>query len=161
MPGDSLLAALGDLEVWLAGADAIPNVLREIGRLRELTYREADKAAGHSVARGAFDTGCRHLVLWNAATREIAGACRMGLSEELVDMRDGDGFCPHGLLRPDAGLLRRLGPCLELGSSFVAPACQSNPHLMTRFMGAAGWEGFCETHHARGSKPGGNPAPTE
>ena len=130
LPGDNLLAAHGDLEVWLAGADTIPNVLLEIGRLRELTFRGVGEGTGNGRDLDAFDTHYRHLILWNAATREIAGAYRMGLSDELLARNGRDGFYTHTLFRFHPSFLHRLGPSLELGRSFVIAAYQRKPYSL-------------------------------
>ncbi len=130
LPGDALLAAHGDLEVWLAGADAIPNILNEIGRLRELTFREVGEGTGRARDLDAFDTHYRHLFLWNAATREIAGAYRMGLGDELLARNGRDGFYTHTLFRFHPSFLPSLGPSLELGRSFVTPAYQRKPYSL-------------------------------
>ena len=130
LPGDALLAAHGDLEVWLAGADAIPNILGEIGRLRELTFRGVGEGTGRARDLDAFDTHYRHLFLWNAASREIAGAYRMGLSDELLARSGRDGFYTHTLFRFHPAFLPGLGPSLELGRSFVTPAYQRKSHSL-------------------------------
>ena len=130
LPGDALLAAHGDLEVWLAGADAIPNILNEIGRLRELAFREVGEGTGLARDLDAFDTHYRHLFLWNAATREIAGAYRMGLSDELLARNGRDGFYTHTLFRFHPAFLQRLGPSMELGRSFVIAAYQRKPYSL-------------------------------
>ena len=130
LPGDCLLAAHGDLEVWLAGADSIPNILNEIGRLRELTFRAVGEGTGRARDLDAFDIHYRHLFLWNAATREIAGAYRMGLSDELLARNGRDGFYTHTLFRFHPSFLPRLGPSMELGRSFVTAAYQRKPHSL-------------------------------
>lgn len=130
LSGDSLLAAHGDLEVWLASADAIPNVLLEIGRLRELTFRGVGEGTGHDRDLDAFDTHYRHLILWNAATKEIAGSYRMGLSDELLARSGRNGFYTHTLFRFHPSFLPRLGPSLELGRAFVIAAYQRKPHSL-------------------------------
>ncbi|MEI6606793.1 MAG: lysophospholipid acyltransferase family protein [Verrucomicrobiota bacterium] len=130
LPGDALLAAHGDLEVWIAGADAIPNILNEIGRLRELTFRDVSEGTGRARDLDAFDTHYRHLFLWNAASREIAGAYRMGLSDELLARNGRDGFYTHTLFRFHPAFLQRLGPSMELGRSFVTTAYQRKPYSL-------------------------------
>jgi len=130
LPGDSLLAAHGDLEVRIATADAIPHTLLEIGRLRELTFRGAGEGTWRACDLDGFDAHYRHLFLWNRRTREIAGAYRIGLSDELHARSGRGGFYTHTLFRFHPEFLRRLGPCMELGRSFVIPAYQRKPHSL-------------------------------
>ena len=127
LPASTRLAAQAGLEVRLASADDIPHVLREIGRLREVTFRKVGEGTGLARDLDGFDPHYRHLFLWNPTKREIAGAYRLGLSDELLAHRGCDGFYTRTLFRFDASFLRVLGPCLELGRSFVVPDYQRKP----------------------------------
>ena len=73
-----------EFAVHLAAADAIPNVLREIGRLRELTFCGAGEGTGDPLDLDGFDPHYLHLFLWNKAAREVAGAYRLGPTAELL-----------------------------------------------------------------------------
>ena len=130
LPGDCLLAAHGDLEVYIAEAHAIPHTLRDIGRLRELTFRGVGEGTGRARDFDGFDSHYRHLFLWNPVALEVAGAYRMGLSDELLAHGGRDGFYTHTLFRYHPSFLSRLGPCIEVGRSFVIPAYQRKPHSL-------------------------------
>ncbi len=62
--------------VYVAEGARIPNLLGEIGRLREKTFREVGEGTGKSSDVDLFDRYYRHLILWNAATSEVVGAYR-------------------------------------------------------------------------------------
>lgn len=116
-PG-SLLTKAGDLEVYIAPADAIPNSLLEIGRLREITFRGVGEGTGRSVDLDRFDQHYLHLFAWNAARNEIVGAYRLGGTDVNQDLYTAT------LFKYDAAFLNKLGPALELGRSFVRPEYQ-------------------------------------
>jgi putative hemolysin len=63
LPGDQCLLKSGPFSVWLAESRQIPSVLEEIGRLREITFREAQEGTGHSTDLDRFDEHYRHLFL--------------------------------------------------------------------------------------------------
>lgn len=113
-----------ELAVYAAHADEIPNVLREIGRLRELTFRAVGEGTGRDLDLDSFDRDYRHLFLWNRQTREIAGAYRLARTDEVVARRGIQGLYSRTLFHYDQRLLRRIGPAIELGRSFVRPEYQ-------------------------------------
>jgi putative hemolysin len=113
----------GAFEVFCARAPELPAILPEIGRLRELTFREAGEGTGTSRDLDRFDDTYQHLFVWDRARREIAGAYRIGATD--VVARDGaDGLYTRTLFEYDARLLDHIGPALELGRAFVQPAYQ-------------------------------------
>jgi putative hemolysin len=118
LPTEALLERSGDLEVYLTPATPIPNVLRELGRLREITFREVGEGTGHSIDLDRFDWYYLHLFVWNARKQEIAGAYRLQTSDVTADLYT------RTLFRYDEQFLNAMGPALELGRSFIRPEYQ-------------------------------------
>ena len=118
------LAESGELSVFVATAVEIPNTLLELGRLRELTFRQAGEGTGKSRDLDSFDQYYWHVVLWNAAKRELIGAYRAGSTAEILKARGISGLYTSTLFRFDERLFEKLGPALELGRSFVRPEYQ-------------------------------------
>src|SRR5262249_4214216 len=77
LPAGSLLSRSGDLEVYLSQAIHIPNVLHELGRLREITFRAAGEGTGKRLDTDEFDGHYLHLFVWNARANELVGAYRL------------------------------------------------------------------------------------
>ena len=113
LPRECRLFQSGDLEVYSAQASAIPGILEEIGRLREVTFRAAGEGTGKATDLDRFDSSYLHLFAWNAAKQEIVGAYRLAGTDVTSDLYTATLFKYNG------DFLRKLGPALELGRSFV------------------------------------------
>jgi putative hemolysin len=119
LPETCWLGAQGEFRVGLATAAQIPSLLDEIGRLREITFRAAGEGTGRTRDLDAFDAYYRHLFVWHAGDRAVAGAYRLGLTDAIVAEHGEAGLYTQTLFRYDRRLLDRLSPAIELGRSFV------------------------------------------
>jgi len=119
-----MLLESGALQVFCARAEDLPAVLPEIGRLRELTFRQVGEGTGLSRDLDRFDETYRHLFVWDRVRREIAGAYRVGATDELTARAGVEGLYTRTLFDFDPTLLAQIGPALELGRSFVQPDYQ-------------------------------------
>lgn len=137
---DHLLHDQGPYSVYVARAHEIPHVLAEIGRLRELTFREVGEGTGQGSDLDRFDYRYLHLFLWNESTDEVMGAYRLGLTDELLE-RDGvEGIYSATLFKFKPGFLTKLGPAVELGRSFITSEYQrSYQGLMLLWRGIGEW----------------------
>lgn len=124
LPKDSLLVEAGEFQVVQAQAGDIPLLLREIGRLREMTFRKVGEGTGKSCDLDGFDDHYQHVFLWNVEQREVAGAYRLGRSDELLREFGVKGLYISTLFELKPGFAHQLGPALELGRSFVRPEYQ-------------------------------------
>ena len=124
LSSDQIMIENGEFVVYLAPAAQIPNVLRELGRLREITFREEGEGTGQSVDIDRFDAHYQHLFLWNKANRELAGAYRLTFADETIRQHGLRGLYTSTLFRYDAKLIQQIGPALELGRSFIRPEYQ-------------------------------------
>lgn len=114
-----LLVDTDSAQVFCATAGEIPNILREIGRLREVTFRAVGEGTGQSLDLDAFDDYYRHLFIWNPQEQEIIGAYRLGLSDEILPALGKPGFYTSSLFRYSGQFLRSISPAIELGRSFI------------------------------------------
>ena len=119
LPFERSLVDTPEFTVLLARAREVPNALREIGRLREVTFRQTGEGTGKSFDLDAFDDHYWHLFVWNKEAREIAGAYRLGPSDEILPNSGVAGFYTSSLFHWNHSFLNRTGPALELGRSFV------------------------------------------
>ena len=139
LPEDRCLAENGDLAVYLGTAREMPQLLREVGRLRELTFRGAGEGTGKSRDLDAFDEYYSHILLWHKTRRELVGAYRAGNTAEILTERGISGLYTSTLFRYDERIFQKLGPALELGRSFVRPEYQRQyAPLLLLWKGIAG-----------------------
>jgi putative hemolysin len=124
LPADQCLAQSGSQSVWQATAEQIPHVLREIGRLREFSFRAANEGTGKSMDLDRFDAHYLHLFIWNAEAAEIVGAYRVGATDRIIERHGRKGLYSSTLFDSRMEFFDRLGPALELGRSFVRPEYQ-------------------------------------
>lgn len=114
----------GDNEIYVIDAFNAPNTMREIGRLREIAFRDAGGGTGLECDIDEFDTmptPCRQMIVWNPTDREIVGGYRFILGE---DIRVTDGVpriaTSHMFRFSERFLTEFLPETIELGRSFVA-----------------------------------------
>lgn len=124
LDGSRILFETGDYRAYLIKQAEAPDALRELYRLREVTFRAIGEGSGKAIDTDIFDAAYDHLILWSISNREIVGAYRFGYGSELIKPGDPSGFYSASLLRfgPDAtGLLSR---SMELGRSFIVEKYQ-------------------------------------
>jgi len=124
LPADRCLAENSEMGVYLGMATEIPQLLQEVGRLRELTFRRAGEGTGKSRDLDSFDHYYWHVLLWHKTKQELVGAYRAGSTKEILAERGVAGLYTSTLFRYDERLFEKLGPALELGRSFVRPEYQ-------------------------------------
>lgn len=121
----------GHNEIYIVDASNSPNVMWEIGRLREIAFRSSGGGTGKSADIDEFDTmeePCQQLVVWNPEAEEIIGGYRFLLGENI--RYDADGT-PHiamsHMFRYSSDFLHNYLPyTIELGRSFVSVEYQSS-----------------------------------
>ncbi|MCP5489284.1 MAG: lysophospholipid acyltransferase family protein [Verrucomicrobia bacterium] len=135
---DRKLVVNGALEVYYAEPREIPHILREIGRLRELTFRVVGEGTGQAIDIDRYDDYYLHLFIWNRETREIVGAYRLGKTDVILKQLGMQGLYTNSLFRYRKKLLSKINPALEMGRSFVRVEYQrSYSPLMLLWKGLA------------------------
>ena len=112
-------------EIYIVDAHNAPNVLREIGRLREIVFREAGGGTGKELDLDEFDT-CeicyKQLIVWNPEEEEIIGGYRYLLGSDVDFDKDGQPILAtsHMFHFSDKFIKEYLPWTIELGRSFVS-----------------------------------------
>ena len=112
-------------EIYVVTAKEAPNVMKEIGRLREEAFRTAGGGTGKSMDIDEFDTmdhGCKQLIVWNPENDEIIGGYRYLFGKDWKIQPDGQ---PHlatsHMFHFSEKFMREYAPyTVELGRSFVS-----------------------------------------
>ncbi|MCU7842755.1 MAG: lysophospholipid acyltransferase family protein [Candidatus Thiodiazotropha sp. (ex Monitilora ramsayi)] len=102
---------------WEAGSA----FMREIGRLRELSFRKVGEGTGKRRDSDRYDAHYRHLVLWDEAELEVVGAYRLGEADTILQNQGGSGLYTHSLFKFDQAFESYAKEAIELGRSFVQP----------------------------------------
>ena len=124
---DVLLYENQEFSVFCASAEAIPNTLIEIGRLRELTFRGVGEGTGKKIDLDEFDLYYRHLFIWDKSARKIVGAYRLGMGREIQNRYGIEGFYLNTLFKMNKKFNPILNESIELGRSFLAKEYQLKP----------------------------------
>ncbi len=120
-----------NIEIFIVTAHDSPNVMREIGRLREVTFREAGGGTGKAVDIDEFDTRencCKQLSVWNADAQEIFGGYRYIMGDQWDYDDNGQPIlATTHLFHFTDKFIKEYAPyTIELGRSFVTPPYQSS-----------------------------------
>ena len=122
-------------EIYILSAHDSPNVMREIGRLREISFRNAGGGTGLDCDIDVFDTRDENyflqLIVWNPVDRAIVGGYRFLLCDKLPVDAEGQVDTPTSelFLYSDKFVKEYLPYTIELGRSFVQPAYQPTKSL--------------------------------
>ena len=118
-------------EIYVITAQDSPHVMKEIGRLREVAFREAGGGTGKSMDIDEFDTmdnGYKQLIVWNPEAEEIIGGYRylLGTDVKLNDKGQPILATSHMFHFSDKFINDYLPQTIELGRSFVSLEYQSS-----------------------------------
>lgn len=108
-------------QILLATCTADSPLLLELGRLRELTFRQVGEGTGRSRDLDDYDPQYEHIVIWDAAAQRIAGAYRIMRGAHALARHGLSGLYSASLFRYSDDAITHIAEGLELGRSFVVP----------------------------------------
>lgn len=114
-------------EVFCAEAKDIPNILREIGRLREITFRAVGEGTNEETDLDDYDQVYMHLFLWDNQAQRIAGAYRLGMGADIYEQTGIRGFYVHSLFKIEEEANPIFAKSLEMGRAFIIQEYQQKP----------------------------------
>lgn len=129
LPVEQVLMEHRQFMVAYGSAGQLPLVLREIGRLREITFRAFQEGNGGPEDRDAFDLTYLHLFAWDRQARAMVGAYRLGKTDELRAGVGNKGVYLSQFFNFEEDFFDG-PPMLEIGRSFVVPDYQKNHHSL-------------------------------
>jgi len=124
---DKRLLQSKNYEVFLTETSAIPNIIREIGRLREITFRAVGEGTNESIDLDSFDNYYHHMFLWDNDANTLAGAYRMGLGSKIFAAHGINGFYLQDLFRFEPELYKMMSESIEMGRAFITGDYQQKP----------------------------------
>ncbi|MFO8023067.1 MAG: GNAT family N-acyltransferase [Perlabentimonas sp.] len=113
--------------VFCVPSFCVPNIMSEIGRLRELTFREIGEGTNRRIDIDEFDLYYNQLFIWDEEKNKIVGAYRVGKGKEILERYGKKGFYIQTLFKIDNAFLSVLQESIELGRSFIVKDYQRKP----------------------------------
>lgn len=144
LPAWQTLHASGEYRVLVAQRDQAPSLMREIGRLREISFRAVGEGTGKERDIDSFDEHYHQLFVWHAPSEQVLGAYRLCMTDVVLRRRGPEGLYTKTLFRYSGEFLEQLGPAVELGRSFVRPESQGAGRVLALL-----WRGIARLLAAR------------
>ena len=127
LPAEDLLLTSGDFKVYRFLGKDLPHTLREVGRLRETTFRAVSEGTGLECDLDAFDAWYDQIVLWDEKASQIVGGYRLGPTDRILPLQGKHGLYTSTLFEFKGDFFRRMDPALEMGRSFIRQEYQRKP----------------------------------
>lgn len=121
------LFSIRNYSVYCAPSSTMPNLLNELGRLREITFRAVGEGTNRNIDLDEFDLYYQHLFIWDDDAKCIVGAYRIGKGDEIHREYGMRGFYLQSLFKMKTEFRSVLSEALELGRSFVVEEYQRKP----------------------------------
>ena len=119
--GGKLLFEVASYQCYLAEHSEIPIAMIELGRRREEAFRATGEGSNQAIDVDDYDQYYKHLILWDAKRKRIAGGYRLGIGEEIFEKHGGvEGFYTSSLFTYSQEFESTLHETIELGRSFVS-----------------------------------------
>jgi len=121
----------GRNEIYVIDAFDAPNTLKEIGRLREVAFREGGGGTGKSIDIDSYDTRdefpYKQLLVWDPESAEILGGYRFLFLGEILKTKDNFDVATNQLFNVSDKFSKEYAPyTIELGRSFIQPMFQAS-----------------------------------
>jgi putative hemolysin len=127
LPAECFLFAQKSIKVYCAPSVLIPNVIYEIGRLREITFREIGEGTNLNIDLDDYDLYYHHLFIWDDENNRLVGAYRIGKGREIIEQYGAKGFYVRSLFKFKREFFSLFKESIELGRSFIVKEYQKNP----------------------------------
>ena len=122
-----LLFAIKNYSVFCVPSGRIPVIMNELGRLRELTFREVGEGTNQSTDIDEFDLYYSQLIIWDNEGLHLVGGYRVGKGNEIYAQFGVKGFYTQSLFKMKSSFGETLKQSLELGRSFIVKEYQRKP----------------------------------
>ena len=113
--------------VFLTKAHAIPNLMFEIGRLREYTFRQIGEGTNKKIDTDKYDDYYHHLILWSYKHNCFVGAYRLGFGDEMFAKKGFNSFYVSNFFEFSQEMNSKLPLTIEMGRAFIVPEFQQKP----------------------------------
>lgn len=138
LPEKNHLLDFKKYSVYYGNMQQLPNIILEIGRLRELTFRAVGEGSGKEFDLDKFDNHYQHLIVWNKESSEIVGSYRFAQVDKVMSKHGARGLYTSTFYKYSKDFKKKIHTGLELGRSFVRKEYQKQfiPLMLL-------WKGIC------------------
>lgn len=126
----AFLFEMENMICYCSHKEDIPNIFREISRLREITFRQVGEGTGKSCDFDKYDDYYQHLFIWDKNEQQIVGAYRVGFGKEIFSKFGKKGFYTNTLFNINSKCNKILNQAFELGRSFVVSKYQKKTNSL-------------------------------
>ncbi len=126
LPPEKRLLSHNEFDVYCAKAEDIPCILHEIGRIREITFRQVGEGTGLTLDVDKFDQEYLHLFIWDRENNKLVGAYRLGLVDQIQPRFGIKGLYSSTLFNYQTQFINKMGKSIEMGRSVVAQEYQKS-----------------------------------
>ena len=126
LPAESLYFTnkASGLQVYLVHAGQIPLMMHEIGVQRERTFRSVGEGSGLACDLDDYDPHYKHLIMWDADEKRLAGAYRLGCTDKIIDTIGIKGIYNAQFFKFSKKMQGILKNGIEMGRAFITPEYQ-------------------------------------
>lgn len=128
LPDNQQLVVYRNFSVYYGYQYQAPQCVREITRLREITFRQENEGSGENCDTDQYDATYMHLFIFDHGDNEIIGAYRIGLTDKLRKNKDTKALYLSQMFNFSAEFINQKEPCMEMGRSFIVEAHQNSFH---------------------------------
>ncbi|MBS7456041.1 lysophospholipid acyltransferase family protein [Coralloluteibacterium stylophorae] len=114
-------------------------LLREVGRLREATFRAVGEGTLRALDLDVYDAWYEHIVLWDAAAQRVAGAYRVAHGGRVLEARGLAGLYTASLFDYAPAMQARIRQGVELGRSFMVQDYWGSRSIDYLWQGIGAW----------------------
>lgn len=126
LPESHHLLDQGDYRVYCSPTTSIPNLMREIGRIREECFRAVGEGSGLACDVDVYDPFYHQLFVWHQKDKQVVGAYRLGMADKLIESHGLSGLYSRSLFNYDQPFIDALDNSIEIGRSVVAAPYQKS-----------------------------------
>jgi putative hemolysin len=124
---DCLLFKFQNFSMYCVSSDKIPNIILEIRRLREKTFRAVGEGTDKAIDIDTYVSYYHQLFIWDHNADCIVGGYRIGKGKEILATHGIKGFYVNSLFRMNEKMKPMLVQSIELGRSFITTEYQRKP----------------------------------
>ena len=109
------------MQIYLYQYQGSSPIFRELGRLREISFRAVGEGSGKRRDIDKYDMDYQHLVLWDSSQLELVGAYRLACAQDIIEKHGQKGLYTDSLFSYSDEMTPYFKAGIELGRSFVQP----------------------------------------